>query len=595
MPRLGGVAVVDALVAGIAVAEGSSDALDSLVGATRERWVGLGVAAFLMLLVGIGDDLRSLSAKWKLAAELAAGVFVVVLFPVASIDFGFFVIPPSLSWLSWGIVVLWVATVMNGYNMIDGLDGLAGGIGAIAAIALAVGAWQVGNEAAALSLVSVSGALTAFLLYNAQPARIFLGDAGSLPVGFLLAALGFIGFRTDGVWYALPAVIALSVPLLDLFTSVLRRFLVAFDVVRHDDFQERFELSMKERPGFFTADGRHIHHRLLSLGLSRRNTVLVLYTLGVVFALISLASREWPGMAPLAFVAIVALLSVIGSRWLYRELQIFRRGILLPVFETALARNRWAHAVLDFAGLAAAFIVARLLIGREWNMSIAAGQLGIRSAVVAAVGVAIFWLMGLYQISFRRAGEWVLVRSVTAVVAAICVAASLDVLLFATPLRLLSWVLTGYLAITFTMLPRLAYRVLEGFHQRGRNDGRRVAIFGAGRGGTLTLRELLQNPNAGYVPVAFIDDNPGIWRRVVEGFVVFPGGEHLSDTLSKLSVDIVAVSSLKVSPARGEELLSACADAGVELRRVRVLMEPTEEFESAERPIIELVELSAGG
>lgn len=586
VPRLGGVAVVLGILAALTVVVGRMETVPAALGvSTRLGWIVLGGATLLLLAIGVRDDLLHVRAQVKLAGELAAATAVVLLFPVSSIDFGLFEVPGSVPLLSAAIVVLWMAAVTNAYNMVDGLDGLAGGVGAIAAAAMAVGAWLAGSPGAALSLVAVSGALTGFLFHNRHPARIFLGDAGSLPIGFLLAALGFIGFRSGGSWYAVPAVIALALPLLDLSMAIVRRFLDALQVYRHDDLQERFELKLHKAPRLFSPDGRHIHHRLISLGLSRRWTVVVLYAVGFAFALLSLATDRWRHAAPVAFVLVVSVLAFLGSRWLYRELRILQRGLLLPLYDTRLARNRVIHAMFDLVALALAFMAGRRLVEWDWNVPVDEGSLLLRGGAAAFTAIAVLWAAGVYQFSFRRAGQWVVSRTTLAVGLAMLAAAAVDTLVFAQPLHWASWVLTGYLSLTVVLVPRMSYRVLDSIHQRSRQLGRRVAIFGAGRGGNVTLRELLENRRAGMIPVGFVDDDPALWNKVVEGLEIFAGGDRLLATLAGLDVDILVISSGKVPRHRLAQILETCEALGIEARKVMITMGEHEPVADISEPI----------
>lgn len=588
VPRLGGVAVISGILAGLTVVVGRLDATGGILDTTtRLAWLGVGATALGLLAVGIRDDLAHIRAGVKLGLELAAGAVLYLLFPVESVDLGLFQVPGSVAFVSAGIVMLWVATVTNAYNMVDGLDGLAAGVGAIAAAALAVGAWLEGNGAPALALVAVSGALTGFLVHNRHPARIFLGDAGSLPIGFLLAALGYVGFRGGTTWFAVPAVIALALPLLDLFVSVVRRFFDAVRVTRQDELRERFELSLRKAPGLFTPDDRHIHHRLLRLGLSRRWTVVSLYGLAFAFALLSLATDRWRDAAPVAFVMFVSVLGFLGSRWLYRELRVLRRGVLLPLFETRAARNRWVHAAFDVVAVGLAFAAARQLMVWDWGASVAEGDLLVRAAAAGGTAAAILWLTGIYRFSFRRVGQWALSRTTLAIGFAMLGAASVDTLLFGETLHWSSWLLTGFFSLVLVLAPRLSYRVLDSIHQRARSVGRRVLIFGAGRGGGVTLRELLENRQVGMIPIGFVDDDPGLWGRLVEGFEIFPGGQRFADTLSALDVDAVLVSSRKVPGDRLVGVIEACEAEDVEVRRVAIAM-------GEEEPMARILEPIAG-
>jgi UDP-GlcNAc:undecaprenyl-phosphate GlcNAc-1-phosphate transferase len=203
----------------------------------------------------------------------------------------------SLGWLSLPVTVLWVVGVTNAFNVIDGMDGLATGIGLVALATVLAAALTLGNTDVALVCLALIGALCGFLCFNFNPARIFLGDSGSLFVGFMLAVLSVHGSQksTTAVLVAVP-VFALAVPLLELSLSVLRRFLRGVPI--------------------FSADTRHIFHRLLATGLSQPRVVAILSLIAGGFALLGLllAFAPPPALRGIALIGggIVLLLLTYG-------------------------------------------------------------------------------------------------------------------------------------------------------------------------------------------------------------------------------------------------------------------------------------------
>ncbi len=218
----------------------------------------------LLIVFGLGlvDDLRGLGASAKLVYQLLAAACVVAM--GASLHYG----GASLAFgMAIGLSIFWYVGVCNSVNLIDGLDGLAAGTSALAGLGfLFVGA-RLGDGAVVLVALSLVGALTAFIRFNFHPARIFMGDTGSMFIGFTLAFLACLLAPRVGVWTALFGSAAiLGVPILDTATAILRRVVAR----RH----------------IFKADGEHTHHKLMQLGLSHRGAVLVLYALSSVFAVL---------------------------------------------------------------------------------------------------------------------------------------------------------------------------------------------------------------------------------------------------------------------------------------------------------------------
>ncbi|NJK88168.1 MAG: undecaprenyl/decaprenyl-phosphate alpha-N-acetylglucosaminyl 1-phosphate transferase [Myxococcales bacterium] len=259
VPRLGGISVVLAFMTpllGLGVYyNGVSEVLYA---------DGAKVAAFFLgcsLIVGLGiwDDVKGADAKLKLAVQsLAAAVLW-----VAGIRIELLGVPLGgsleLAWISFPLTWLWLVGVTNALNLIDGLDGLAAGVSLIASVVLFTVALNDHAVLMCLVMACLAGALLGFLYFNFNPARIFLGDSGSMFLGFVLAAVSIWTHRKGATAAALLIpIMALGLPLLDTTLAFVRRVL------------------KKMSP--FDADREHVHHRLLDLGLSHRNAVLTLYT-----------------------------------------------------------------------------------------------------------------------------------------------------------------------------------------------------------------------------------------------------------------------------------------------------------------------------
>jgi UDP-GlcNAc:undecaprenyl-phosphate GlcNAc-1-phosphate transferase len=218
-------------------------------------------------LLGGLDDLLDLRARWQLLAQLALAVFAVAL--GISIDFIANPFGPGIVLLSGPIAaaftIFWIVGMMNSINWIDGLDGLSSGVSFIAAVTLGVISLttQVGQPLVAVLCFALAGALLGFLRWNFHPASIFTGTSGVQFVGFTLAVLAILGTAKVAV-----ALLVLGVPIIDTFWIIVRR------------------VSQGGSP--FTPDRTHIHHRLLDLGLSHRQTVLVIYGICIALAVLAM-------------------------------------------------------------------------------------------------------------------------------------------------------------------------------------------------------------------------------------------------------------------------------------------------------------------
>jgi len=224
-------------------------------------------AAGFIFFVGLIDDIKTkgLRARIKFLAQMAAAIAVcavgIRIKSVAVTDWLTF----DFGWFSWPLTIFWIVGITNAVNLSDGLDGLAAGISAVACGVIAVFAIYSGQVVMAVLMLALLGSLSGFLFFNFNPAKIFLGDCGSLFLGFMIASSSVLSLTKSSalVGLALP-VLALGIPIFDTLFSMLRRFL--------------------ERRSMSAPDRRHFHHRLLDLGLKQRHVVITIYVVTLLSA-----------------------------------------------------------------------------------------------------------------------------------------------------------------------------------------------------------------------------------------------------------------------------------------------------------------------
>jgi len=327
IPRVGGLAIAIAyLVAYVLVRpeEGSPLAQQlSLV------WRLLPGAA-LAFGIGLLDDLFNLRAWIKLLGQVAAAGLACVggvrILSVAGAS--------TDAWWNIPLTILWLLACMNAFNLVDGLDGLAVGVGLFATLTVFTAAMMQHNMVLAVATFPLAGALLAFLCYNFNPATIFLGDSGSLLIGFLLGCYAAIWSNKSATLLGMTApLMALSIPLLDVALAIVRRFL--------------------RRQPIFTADRGHIHHRLLDRGFTPRRVVLVLYGLcglAAAFSLLQGVMHSFSGALLLLFGVFVLL----GVQYLgYAEFDLAGRLLFSGEFQRSVGAQmdlRKFRAALTAAG-----------------------------------------------------------------------------------------------------------------------------------------------------------------------------------------------------------------------------------------------------
>ncbi len=580
VPRLGGVAVGAAIALAVLAAFLASPVLPAALfgGVGAARWAALGAASVAILVAGAIDDARGLSARLKFIIECgAAAVVVLVAGAPHAIALG-----PSTGSIELGaagavFAVLWIVTLTNAVNMTDVVDGVAGGIGTISAFSLGVVSFLHGRVVATAVLLGLSGALLGFLPHNFRTPRIFLGDSGSLLVGFLLGAASLVGLGQGGTWLLLPAALALGLPLAECGLTVTRRTLRAVSVRRTTSPREGFVLH-RGSPGLFIPDSRHIPHRLLRQGLSQPAALAILYGIAAALGALAFVSVRWPWVGLWGGVVALFGLGYAAAWWWYEELRLLDRGAFLPLFDNRLVHHRAVHALYDAIVTVGSFLLAGALVPGQGAGSVEVG-------VVAVTTVFGFWLAGLYRGSYLHAGLAEVLRASRAVVVGLVLGAGVTLLGFRSAWPFAGWVLYFYFLLTAVVTGRLLFRLLDHAHQRARQGTRRALIFGAGRGGELALREMLSNPDLGFLPVGFVDDDPRLEKATVYGYPVHGGTEGLEQVLTSLDVDNLIVAIRNLAPARLAEVAAVCRRRGVRVLSFHMQWQAIETAEVGRRVV----------
>ncbi len=298
VPRLGGIPIAIATLAlVIAVLALDNRIAQSFRGVQPELAALLGASIFI-LLAGIVDDIWNLRARVKLLIQLAAATSVCAFgIRIDSIGMGQYVW--TLGWLAWPVTIFWIVGITNALNIIDGLDGLAAGIAAMTCGVIAMFSFYTGQPIMAVLMLSLLGGLSGFLFFNFNPAKIFLGDCGSLFIGFILASSSIMCTMKSATLVTMSlTVLVLGVPIFDMFFSILRRLL--------------------ERRSIFAPDGNHIHHRLLRMGLTHRGAVFSMYLVTFSIACLSvlmmaLRDREAAIVLLIVLAGLLVLFHVVGA------------------------------------------------------------------------------------------------------------------------------------------------------------------------------------------------------------------------------------------------------------------------------------------
>ena len=285
IPRMGGLAIYAGFVAAVFVSMNFSKEI-----------IGLLIGGTFIVIIGVIDDIYQISAKVKLLGQIVAAA-ILVLF---GIQIEWLTYPGSegyfyMEHLAAPITIMWVVSMTNALNLIDGLDGLAAGVSLIASVTVCLVAIQNGFYPVAILTAALCGSTVAFIKYNFSPASIFMGDAGSMFLGYMLAAISVLGVVKSAAVIALfVPTIALGLPIIDTCFAILRRY-------------------SNGKP-IFQPDKGHLHHRLLALGLSQKQAVLLMYLISIALsasALIFTGSNRLLGMI---VIGVVVALVFVGAK-----------------------------------------------------------------------------------------------------------------------------------------------------------------------------------------------------------------------------------------------------------------------------------------
>lgn len=491
------------------------------MGFSSDVWA---IAPFLLIStaafgLGVYDDFRQLSPATKLSGQLGAAA--------TALACGFY-----LHFFSWGaldalLTVLWIVGLTNALNLLDNMDGLAAGIGLIAAVYLAYLFHQQGDQNYFVVALALAGGLGGFLVFNFHPASIFMGDAGSL---FLGMSLSLLTIHANGQasnilsLIAVPACILL-VPILDTTLVTVTRLL-------------------RGQP--ISQGGKdHASHRLVVLGLSESEAVLLLYFMAAVAGAAAVMIKQFSYTLSLAVFPLVILTFTLFTVYLAQvEILSDRHGSgraagkKLTLLLSALAyKRRVMEVLLDFFLVAFSYYLA-FALRFEFHLNGGLTTLYLTSLpVVMAAAYAGFVLMGVYRGLWRHTELDDLVRIAAAALCATGFAGvALAVLYRFAGYSKVVFILYGLLLFVGMAGSRLSFRLFSLFVDRPRRDRIPILVYGAGDRGEAVVRECRHNPRIGYCPIGFLDDDPSKEGRSVLGLRIFGGADKLPQILERNQV-----------------------------------------------------------
>jgi len=524
----------------------------------RETLALLGGSTFLFI-VGLVDDLVTVRPYQKLIGQLiGTGILVGagLTMPITGNEI-----------VDIAITVFWLIGITNAINLLDNMDGLAVGISAIAAISLAVSFAINGQQVEALIIAVFIGVLLGFLFFNFNPASIFMGDCGSLFVGFFLAGsvlLNGVGGRSRGI------LAILAVPALILFVPI---------------FDTTFVTIIRKAWGRKASQGGrdHTSHRLVALGLSERNAVLMLYLFAAIAGIIAILISRLEITQSIALIGGFSIALVIVGVYLSKvkvydlkdeDLAVSNNAVFAFLVNFSYKR-RIFEVFLDvflisFAYYASfSFVLGQFESTAEWDLFVQS------LPFVVLLKLSAFLIAGVYRGLWRYTS----LGDIFTFAKAVGLGSALSILTLLLLYRFESYSRTVFVVDAVILLmgligSRMAFRLIrQALPIPMSDDGRRVLIYGAGDGGEMVLRELRNNPDWNYHPVGFVDDDPLKTDRVMHGLKVYDAESSLEWLCQEKEIELLLISFRSISKDRLQAVREICRFNNVAMKRASIKIE----------------------
>lgn len=507
----------------------------------------------VLFLLGLIDDFITIKPASKLIGQIIGASIAVYL--------GHRLVIPGFELLSIPLTIFWIVAITNAYNLIDNMDGLAAGVGAISLAFMVAALAAQGDATLSIAAVALLGSLLGFLIFNFNPASIFMGDAGSMFIGFTLSVLALHGDTKKSALasVAVPC-LALLVPLLDIALVSATRILTGRSVAQ---------------------GGRdHSSHRLVSLGLSERRAVLVLYALaaaaGGAALLVNTAGRLPGTFAMVVIVVAFGLFGVYLSQMTFDTPEGYfeakDKSWPTQILFQLTFKRRILEVVLDLTLMVFCYCLAYAL---RFDFHIPPD---LRYSMTASLPLVIissylcFFTVGVYRGIWRFTGP----REIGTFFAGSMAAAVLSVFLVVVLYRFEGYsrsVFPIYAMLLFmsVSMTRLSFRFLSGFLVSMRPEAPncvRVVIYGAGDFGEMLVGELRrQNGSAPMKPVGFLDDNSLKRSQMIHGVSVLGGAADISAVHQTTRFQQVVISTAKISDENLRLIREFCGAREIPVKR----------------------------
>jgi len=553
-PKLGGLVIYLSFSIAIGI-----NTLIQLGGVEQAQW-GLITGASLIFLLGLFDDLKPLTPTTKLVGQILAAAIVISF----GRNIGFF----SIEILNLIFTFIWLVGITNAINLLDNMDGLASGVALIASGLLSVLFWQAGRVELLYMSLGLAGSTLGFLIFNFPPASIFMGDSGSMFLGFTLAALAIARVpRASNV------LAVLGVPTMLFLLPILDTTLVTFTRILRG-----------QSPTHGGKD--HTSHRLIAFGFNERQAVLILYGVAILSGVTGtvLESLDYGislVLVPIFLIALTLFTAYLGRLKVVSPSSASSSGAFTRLMIRLTMKGRLLEVILDFFLIGIAYYLAFLT---RFGLTLPEPSMEsyLLTLPITLVGSYLsFFTFGIYRGVWQYIGLGDLIRQAIAVFGAVIISDLIIAVFYSRDeISLAISLLFAIFLFLGLAISRSSFRILDQVYDiqtRIQQKDCPILIYGADDLGEITLRWILQKTDLNYRPVGFLDEDPFKFGRKIHGIEVLGDINSLESVLEQHPIEgVIFPPVFSSSTPEMEQILAALQKKGIWAQRLRVDFEPLE-------------------
>lgn len=513
------------------------------------------ISSFLFF-TGLLDDILQISPPAKFILQLFASLLL--------IHAGFMIEFTRWYIFNFILTLFWLVGITNAFNLLDNMDGLSSGIALIVTFFMMVFFVMSGMSSYFLVSMAFAGALLGFLIYNFNPASIFMGDAGSLFIGFFIAGIAISKkfLFTANIFYVIliPAFILL-VPIFDTtFVTITRK--------------------LSSKP--VSQGGKdHTSHRLVSIGLSEKEAVLVLYALSIVAGFLAYIVFKFSLHISIIFIYLTLLIFIFIGIYLSFIRQTKEtldektsEGPLIPILVDITFKKRLFEIAMDITLLIISSY-SSLILRFESEIPSTFFESFLKTLpLLIIIKLSALYAFGVYRGVWRYYGISDFIKLVQAIVIGSVIFITIIALIYRLEGFSRSALIIDLLLTTILLNgARLSFRVMDRLLRQRGTFGKRVLIYGAGDGGELVLREMFNNKDLGLSPIGFIDDDFRKIGRKIHGVPILGDYSSLHKIVNHYNIEEIVISTVKITDVRISYLTKFCKDNNIRLRKLAIKLE----------------------